>query len=261
MGVSPIDSAISSILGSIEGVFGIAAWHTGREERILINETEVFPTASVIKVPILVDLYCQRDEGRLSLDETMQLKDEWKVDGSGILKELHVGLELTLLDLATLMIVISDNTATNMIIDRLGTESVNRRMRALGLQSTVLARKMYDFEQAALGKENLCTPQDIMLLLKLMAEGKISSKSTSMEMLEIMARQQYRDRIPLLLPEGTRIANKTGSITGVAHDVGVVYTSGGPYILCVMSKGIADKIAADRAIAEVSKVIYDHFTA
>ncbi len=252
-----IDTAISSILQPVSETFGVAAWHIGRDEKILINENEVFPSASVIKIPILIELLCQRDEGRLSLDERLHLKDEEKVEGSGVLKELRAGLELTLVDLATLMIVVSDNTATNMIIDRIGTEPVNRRIRGLGLKHTVLARKMYDFEQAALGKENLCTPYEIMLLLKLAVHGKISSKSTSMEVLEIMARQQYREKIPLLLPEGVRVANKTGSIAGVTHDAAVVYTSAGLYVLCVMTKGISDKVAAERAIAEASKIVYE----
>jgi len=255
----PIDTVISSILQPAAGTFGVAALQLESHESILINEDAVFPSASVIKVPILVEVFCQRDEGRLSLDETVRLTDECKVDGSGVLKELHAGLEFSLLDLTTLMIVVSDNVATNMIIDRLGTDSVNQRMRAFGLERTVLARKMYDFEQAALGKENLCTPREMMLLLRLMADGEISSKSTSTEMLEIMARQQYRDKIPLFLPEGVKVANKTGSISSVTHDVAVVYVPSRPYILCVMAKGFSEKTMADRAIAEVSKVVYEHF--
>lgn len=189
----------------------------------------------------------------------MTLTDEVKVDGSGVLKELHAGLELTLLDLAVLMIVVSDNTATNMLIDRLGTESVNQRMRSLGMLNTVFSRRMYDWEQAKLGKENLCTPHDMMLLLRNMADGRISSKSTSMEMLEIMARQQYRNKIPLLLPQGTRVAGKSGGIPGVSHDVAIIFTSSKPYVLCVMTREIEDERATNRAIGEVSRLLFGHF--
>jgi beta-lactamase class A len=256
-----IAGCVSSILGPVEGTFGISAYHTVSGETIALNEQEVFPSASVIKVPILAEVFCQRDEGKLSLDQTLVLRDEHKVAGSGVLKELHAGIDFTLLDLASLMIVVSDNTAANVIIDLVGTEPVNARMRRFGLGNTILARKMYDFEQAALGKENLCTPSDLTLLLKLMAEGRISSKSTSEEMLGIMARQQYRDRIPLLIPDDVRVANKTGSIQGVTHDVGVVYGPSGPYILSIMAKGVSDKVAAERAIADVSKAVYEHFAA
>ncbi|MCX6374724.1 MAG: class A beta-lactamase-related serine hydrolase [Armatimonadetes bacterium] len=256
---SDMESAISAILKRVAGVFGVVARRVDGNDGIMLNENEVFPSASVIKVPMMVDLFCLRDEGRLSFTEVVSLRDEYKVEGPGALKELHAGLELTVLDLIILMIVQSDNTATNMIIDRVGMDSVNDRMRGLGLQKTTLARRMYDWEAQAKGFENVCTPSEIATLLVSMVEGSISSKSTSTEMLEIMARQQWRERIPLLLPEGTKVANKTGSIAGVTHDVGVVYGPSGPYVLCVMTKGVSDAVAAGRAIAEVSKSVYEFY--
>lgn len=257
--MNSVENKVLDILQPIAGTFGVAACHLGTGEEISINETEVFKSASVIKVPILVELFCRRDEGGISLDETIELKDEYRVAGSGVLKELHPGPRFTILDLATLMIIVSDNTATNMIIDRLGTEPITQRMRSLGLKDTVLARKMYDFEQVALGKDNLCSARDIAFLLKIMAEGRISSKSTSTEMLEIMARQQCREKIPLLLPEGIKVANKTGSLTGVTHDVAVVFAPEHEYVLSVLTRDVTDMVSADRAIAEASKVIYEHF--
>ena len=254
-----LHGSIQEILSEVPGVFGVATHHPAKGKPILINEHEVFPAASVIKVPILVEILLQRDEGRVCLDERIPLRDRDKVDGSGVLKELSEGTELTLRDLATLMTVVSDNTATNMIIERIGTEAVTDRMRSLGLERTVLARKMYNFAQAALGKENTCTPYEMMRLLTWVAEGRISSKSTSDEIIGIMAKQQYRDKIPLLLPDDTRVANKTGSITGVTHDVGIVFAPGGSYVLCTMVKNIEDKLQAERAIAEVSKAAYEYF--
>ena len=254
-----IENVITGILQPVAGTFGISACHLKTGEEININENEVFKSASVIKVPMLVELYCRRDEGGVSLDEVIELKDEYKVAGSGVLKELHAGLQLTILDLSTLMIVVSDNTAANMLIDRLGPEAVTERIRSFGLKDTILSRKMYDWEQAALGKENLCTPREIALLLKLMAEGRISGKSTSMEMLEIMARQQCREKIPLLLPEGVRVANKTGSLTGVTHDAAVVTAQEHEYVLSIMARDVADMVAADRAIADASRAVYEHF--
>lgn len=257
--MSLIDT-VEAILGSTPGRFGIAACHLSRGDTVLINEHEVFPSASVIKVPILVEIMCQRDEGRLSLDEVFTLRESEKVPGSGVLMDLHDGMQLTLRDLAVLMIIVSDNTATNMLIDRIGMDAVNERMRGLGLTSVTLARKMYDWEQQKLGNENLISAHEMMLLLRWIAEGRISSKSTSDEIIGIMARQQYRDKIPLLLPEDTRVANKTGSITGVTHDVGVVYTPDGPYVLCALAGDVDEAPRAARTIAEVSRALYDHFT-
>lgn len=253
-----IEEQITELLGPHAGTFGVAAWdRSGR--RVLINEREVFRSASVIKVPMMVDLFCRRDEGELSLDDVLTLKDEYKVAGSGVLKEMHGGLQVTVRDLIVLMIIVSDNTATNMLVDRFGTDSCNRRMKSLGLDRIVFARKMYDWDAANAGRENLCCAHDMAALLAMMAEGRISSKSTSTEMVEIMARQQYRDKIPLLLPEDTKIANKTGSLTGVTHDVGIVYGPSGPYVLGILTKDVSDVIAAERAIAEVSRLVYGHF--
>ena len=256
---SEVESAISAILKPVAEVFSVVARRVDGNDGIMLNPNEVFPSASVIKVPMMVDLFCLRDEGRLSFDEVVTLRAEYKVEGSGALKELHAGLELTVLDLIILMIVQSDNTAANMLIDRIGMESVNERMRGFGFEKMTLARRMYEWEAQAKGFENVCTPSEIATLLESMLEGSISSMSTSTEMLEIMARQQWRERIPLLLPEGTKVANKTGSITGVTHDVGVVYGPSGPYVLCVMTKGVSDVISAERAIAEVSKLAYEFY--
>lgn len=254
-----LHDSIEAVIDGVPARFGIAACHLARDETILINEHEVFPSASVIKVPMLVEIMFQRDEGHLSLDQVTPLREQDKVPGSGVLRDLHDGLQLTMRDLAVLMTIVSDNTATNMIIDRVGFDAVNKRMRGLGLPTITLARRMYDWEQQKLGKENIICASEMMHLLRRIAEGRISSKSTSQEILDIMARQQYRDKIPLLLPEDTRVANKTGSITRVTHDAGVVYTPGGPFVLCALAKEVDDVLRTERAIAEVSRALYDHF--
>lgn len=254
-----LQDSVQAIISGVPAHFGIAACHVSGETIILLNEHDVFPSASVIKVPMLVELMFQRDEGRLSLDEVFRLREADKVAGSGVLKELHEGLQVTLRDLAVLMIILSDNTATNLVVDRIGMENVNERMRGLGLKSITLARKMYDWERQRLGQENLITPHEMMHLLCAIAAGRISSKSTSEEMVDIMARQQYRDKIPLLLPKDTRVANKTGSISRVTHDTGVVYAPKGPFVLCVLASEVEDVRRAERAIAEVSLAVYNDF--
>lgn len=250
---------ITDICRDASGEFGIAACHLVSGARVVLDEHRVFPSASVIKVPLLVEVMCQRDEGRLSLEETFDLREADRVPGSGVLYSLREGLRLTLYDLAVLMIIASDNTATNMVIDRLGMDSVNERMRGLGLNAITLARKMYDWEEQRQGRENLITPHEMMLLLMRIAEGKISSRSTSEEVLDIMARQQYRDKIPLLLPENTRVANKTGSIARVTNDAGVVFAPSGVYAICVCAREVDDMPRSERAIAEISKAVYDYF--
>ncbi len=250
---------IVHMLGEVAGEFAVAVRHVLTREEILINEKAVFPSASVIKVPIMVELFCRRDAGNLSLSETVLLRDADKIDGSGILKELHPGIEVTIEDLIVLMIVLSDNTATNLLIQQIGMESVNECISHMGLTGTVLARKMYDWQAVKEGRENTCTAGDMCDLLDLLARGRISSNSTSMEMVAIMARQQYTNRIPLLLPAETTVANKTGSLTGVTNDVGIVYGPTGPYAVSILLKGVSDIIGADGMIGKVSKIVYNHF--
>lgn len=250
---------IADICRNVSGEFGVSARRIVSGDQVVLDEHKVFPSASVIKVPLMVEVMCQRDEGRLSLDETFRLREVDRVSGSGVLHSLSEGLALTLRDLTVLMIIVSDNTATNLVIDRLGMDSVNERMRGLGLKTITLARKMYDWEQQKLGRENLITPHDMTLLLARIAEGAVSSRSTSEEMLDIMARQQYRDKIPLLLPENTKVANKTGSIPRVMNDAGVVFAPSGAYAICVCAREVDDMPRAERAVAEISRAVYDHF--
>src|SRR5207249_1726320 len=148
-----------------------------------LGAREQFPSASVIKLAILVELFAQLQEGRASLTEGRGLRETEKVEGSGVLKEMHTPLDLTLDDLARLMIVVSDNTASNMLIDRLTTEAINARMRSLGLTRTVLGRRFYDFEARDRGLENLTSPADMAALLTMMERRELISPAASDAML------------------------------------------------------------------------------
>ncbi len=181
-------------------------------------------TASVIKFPMLIHVALAVQEGALDWNEKRTLTAEEKVGGSGVLTQLTNGTAWTLRDLCVLMTIVSDNTATNMVIERVGVEPINARMRALGLPLTTLYRKSYAPDTDASREYGLgmTTPAEMLALLALLAEGKIGSPALSQEILTIMEAQNYRDGIPRYLPEEWKYAGKTGAINAARNDVGVI---------------------------------------
>ncbi len=279
-----------------EGVLGVSVKHLGTGEAASLNGGELFPTASVFKVPVIVALYRQVDAGAVSLDEKVVLREEDKVPGSGILKELSPGLEITLRDLVTLMMIVSDNTATDLVVERVGLENVNATLQRLGLERTRVVADCRDilfdliglndlpdeektldlFRERAraavlkgswsLGVENndVTTPDEMLRLLEMIVEGEAASRESCDAILETMSRCQTGSyRIGKYLPrEKMEIAHKTGSLPGIRNDAGVVtlLDSGERYIISCFTREAADVYAAEEAIARASKAIYDHFS-
>jgi beta-lactamase class A len=249
-----IDERIAEVGRRFSGEIAVAATNLATGEQILHGADTVYATASTIKVPILVEVYRQAREGSLALDERLELRAEERVGGSGILKELGGGLNPTIEDIATLMIVLSDNTATNMLIDRVGgVEAVNATMRALGLDSVVLHNRV-DFEVIAPDVRLFAeaSARDLARLVELLVRGEVVDGDASAAMLAIMRRQQYLDQVPryidfnpyareLGVESPVEVACKTGFFTGTRVDMGAVFLAGGvTFAYCVTSQGGAD---------------------
>jgi beta-lactamase class A len=250
---------IASLAAECGGTVSVSAVHLPTGQRLDREAERSFPSASVIKVPILAALYQEAEAGRLSWDETVVLAEGAKVPGSGVLRELHLGTELTLEDLARLMIVVSDNSATNLLIDRIGTGIVNDLLAGLGCETTRLGRKMYDFAARDRGLENRCAAGEITDLLVRLKQRQLVSTAASEDMLAIMKRQTHVNKIPRLLPSDTPIANKTGEITGVSHDVGIINAPSGPIALSVLTEGARDRVGAEDAISRIARTVYDYW--
>ncbi|HZO90908.1 MAG TPA: serine hydrolase [Chthonomonadaceae bacterium] len=208
-------------------VISLAARNLQTGEMVGYHADRKVSTASVIKLPILVHVALAVREGRLSWGETLTLLEAEKVGGSGILTSLTAGLALPLRDACTLMIILSDNTGTNMVIDHVGIEPVNARMRALGLPRTTLFRKAYSQSAVVSRAEarfglGVTTPHEMVRLLTLLAEGKVGDAETSADILKILEGQHYRESIPRLLPAEWKYAGKTGALNHVRNDVGLV---------------------------------------
>jgi len=278
------------------GVLGVAVKHLRTGESASLMGGELFPTASVFKLPVIVELYRQVDAGTLSLDEKMILREEDKVPGSGVLKELSPGLAVTLRDLVELMMILSDNTATDIVVEKVGMERVNEALRSLGLRRTKIVADCRDMlfdliglndipedektmalyrEKSkgvklggswSLGTEHndVTTPNEMLRLVEMIVEGRAASRSSCDAILETMSRCQTGTyRIAKYLPrESVEVADKTGALPGIRNDAGVVtlLESGERYVLSCFTKGASDNYAAEEVIARVSRGVYDHFT-
>lgn len=195
------------------------------------------PAASVIKVPLLMAVYADAAEGRLSLDERLPVGEYQP--GTGVLGLIRGVTELTIRDHAALMTVVSDNTATNRIIERLGVEHVAERMREWGCVRTALRRKMFDFVAANRGLDNIATAREMAALLQLLVRGELVDRATSDAVLAVLEGTQDDALICRYLPARTRVAHKTGSLEKVRNDVAVVWAER-PVIAAGLVDGVAD---------------------
>lgn len=208
------------------GEISLAARDLQTGRTVLYHADRMVMTASVIKFPILIHVALAVREGELRWKETLTLTEEERAAGSGVLTVLSEGLSLSLRDVCTLMMVVSDNTATNMVIERVGVDAVNRRLRSLGLARTTLNRKAYSADTPAL----LCTkyglgvttPNEMLRLLTSLARGELASAAVCTDLHFFLEKQQYRDGIPRFLPADWKYAGKTGSVNAVRNDVGIV---------------------------------------
>jgi beta-lactamase class A len=244
--------ALERLAGAFVGTLAVAARDETTGKTVRLNADREMPTASVIKLSVLVTVFERARTGELSLDERLAIRDCDRVGGSGVIKELSAGTELTIRDLATYMVVVSDNMATNLLIDAAGgVEAVNRFVHDdLGLAAITLHRKLMH-RPAASGPLALAAPGALVALVGGMLAGRVVSAQASAEMLAMLARQQYLDQVPRLLHRDelvdedggdgrVRVACKTGWIDGVRADTGVMWLDGRPVSYAVMSEADGD---------------------
>ena len=243
----------------VDGVFGIAIEDLASGHTLSVNADETFPTASTIKIAILAELYRQAQAGKIKLTDTYTLEPSDLVAGSGISNALTPGAtKLTLRDVAALMISVSDNSMTNVLIDRVGLDNVNALLDSLQLTHTRLRRKMMDIRAAAEGRENVATPRELMRLMEALYRGRVLNKQMTDDFFKLLSipKSSY---IPRELPEDLRIANKPGELEGVRNDCGLIFTGNRPYILCAMSTYLRNERAAGDTISRISGETYRMF--
>jgi beta-lactamase class A len=249
----------------LDGVLGVAILDLNSGQKLLVRPDEVFPQASSIKIAVLAELYHQAQQAAHGVSGKASLKDRYVlraadiVPDSAVLGGLTPGVSsLTNRDLATIMVAVSDNSATNVLIDRVGMDNVVRLTESLGLPHTQLRRKMMDLQAAAEGRENISTPREMMTLLEQLYRGKVIEAPLLDDFFNVLA--THKDSwIPRDLPEDLRIANKPGELEGVRNDSGIVFVKNRPYVICVMTTYLARERAGEETISRISRVAFDVF--
>ncbi|TDD79248.1 serine hydrolase [Actinomadura darangshiensis] len=243
--------------GRLGGTLGVVAHDLGTGERAAAGADRRFAAASVIKLPILLAVLAEAEAGGRSLDDRLAAPPDARVGGSGVVKDLADAAEFSVRDLLTLMIIVSDNTATNLLIGMVGMDAVNAWCARHGLHGTVLARVMMDAAARERGEENLTTPADIAALLTGLVRGELLGERATARALDVLSRQQLNDRLPRHLPAGVTLAHKTGELAGVCHDAGIVLPGDrAPIVVVAMTEGIENEHDAAALISDTGRALY-----
>ncbi len=259
----------SRIAESSAEVVGVYFRNLANDDSLLLDVDSRMHAASMMKVPVMIQLFRDAEAGRLSLDDSLTITKTFTsiVDGtpyelgapddSDTTLYVRVGEKETVRQLTELMITVSSNLATNMLIELAGAERVQATMRQLGADSIAVLRGVEDIKAYRTGLNNTTTARDMGLIFSAIAEQRAASPESCREMIAILSRQQFNEGIPAGLPIATQVAHKTGSITRIRHDGGIVYPeSGSAYVLVVLTNGITDSARADELIKDVSRIVF-----
>jgi beta-lactamase class A len=301
-----LETQIQSAIDASGAEMGVSLLHIESGAEININADDSFPMASVLKIPVLCAAFREMATGAFTLDDRWELTYPLKNIGSGILTYLQEGLQPTVRDLLTLMMIISDNTATDMIMRRLGVAQIAAYMQALGVSNIHMVfdiRGIFDdvfgYEMADPDRyfgdwtkkrtapptnrdayaykggsnNNAATPRDITRLCAMIYRGEVVDRAACDEMLHILLQQQLNQRLPRFLPYGIPFAHKTGTLSGIRNDAGVLYATDTDHIaMTVFSRWDAnavgeDKVAEwaltdaiDSAFGHIGKLVYTHYS-
>lgn len=252
-----LERDLNSMAAEHDGVMGIYVKDLTSGQTFEVNPDTIFPQASSIKIPILVELLRQSQEGKLKLSDRVTIRHAGLVGGSGVLQFFSDGdSEISLRDLAVLMVVLSDNSATNILIDRVGMDNVNSMLDGAGLHQTRLERKMIDIAAERAEHENHSTPREMETLVEMLNAGKLLDQDHTKMALDIL---EFPKESPLRagIPENITVAEKPGSLNGAQCDTGIVFLEHRPYVISVMTTyNVTD---GDAAITSVSKRVYSYF--
>jgi beta-lactamase class A len=260
---------IEKLLHTQEGEFALAFKDLATGQQVLINEHAMFHAASTMKTPVMIEVFKQASQGKFSLKDSISVKTEFNsmVDSTFSLSpdddsehDLYAlaGKKTTVDDLVFRMITLSSNLATNILIDLVGATNVTQTMRELGAKDILVLRGVEDGKAFRAGLNNKTSAYDLMLIFEKMAKNETVSPEASEEMIRVLSAQEFNTIIPAKLPKDVKVAHKTGWITGLNHDSGIVFLPDGhKYVLVILSHNVKDEEKAIAAMSEASKKIYD----
>jgi beta-lactamase class A len=255
-----LDVRVSDAVEKFNGVMGLAIVDPTDGRSIVKNADRVFPTASSIKIAVLLELYRQEQIGKAKLNDLYTFDPKDLVEDSQIMAGLTPGVtKVTNRDLAQFMVAVSDNTAANVLIDRVGMENVNAMLRGFGLTKTLLRRKMMDIAAAKRGDENVATPQEMAQLLEAIYKGKALNKELTDALIKQLKTLKKDSYLSLELPSDVEVADKPGSLEGVRTDSGIVFAKSRPFVISVMTAYDRDERAAEHAIGTVALEAFRYF--
>jgi beta-lactamase class A len=251
---------LQTIITSSSALTGFMAIDLTSGESIGINEEITFTQASAIKIPILMEVYKQAHEKKFALTDLRPLLPSNTVAGSGILNVMVDPVNLSIRNLCVLMIGLSDNSATNTLIELVGMKNVTNTMNSLGFSNTRLQRRMIDQSASLRNEENISTPAEAVGIMKLLFDGKFIDKSTSDQILSILQKNPIENsKLAVSLPENVKLAFKPGGMGGVSTEWAIVYLSNRPYALAIM-ENYKTPITPLDIISSLSRRIYDYFS-
>jgi beta-lactamase class A len=260
-----LDATVQQVNRELNGTMGVGILDLTDGRTLLLNPDAVFVQASCIKVTVLAELYLQDQQslqgasGKAKLTDLYTVNADDLVADSSIMGGLTPGVtRVTNYDLATFMVAVSDNSATNVLIDHVGMQNVNTMLDSLGLTHVRLQRKMMDVKAAQAGRENLSTPRDMMTFFADLYRGKLLDKSHTDQYFKQLATTKASD-IPRFIPEGVMIANKPGELAGVRNDIGIVFAEKRPFVIVVMTAYLQREKDGNDAIAKIAGAAYEYF--
>ncbi len=272
--MSQLQKEILKKVGSFpEATVAVAYKNVATNGTLLINEKEMMHAASTMKVPVMMEVFKQAEKGEFTLTDSLLVNNEFKsiIDGSLYAMDIgedsdesiynQIGHQMAILDLTYQMITVSSNLATNILIDLVDAQNVMKTMQEIGAHDIQVLRGVEDIKAYSAGKNNRTSAFDLMLVMQAIANKRFVSAEVCEQMIEILLEQKFKEKIPALLPDSVKVAHKTGWITKISHDCAIVYPfNSPPYILVVLTKGIAEQKQSVNLIAEISKLIYGFHT-
>lgn len=255
-----LEEKVAAKAAAFPGVAGVCVTDLKSRNEIAVNGDEVFPIASTIKIPILLTLLQRAAQGELNLEERIPVTEEMHTPGSGVLTYLDHAVELSVLDIANLMMMVSDNTATNLCIDWATKEAINDLMESLGLSGTRIRRKMQDQESVVRNQENVSTPREGSKLMQALYDGQPNAE-VARQCLAILTKPN-RGPIERAMATGVKVSNKPGGMERVRCDLGIVWLRRIPYAIAVMTKfGMGHPYALENRVVEIVRLVHGYMEA